>query len=298
MGSRAITPDLYERLVSAFRQDTNIAKASRVAGCSQPTAKKAWHKAWPRKGFKPIADVMREEQIAARAKLAAEHAARLASQQKEREDARQQAIQSRQQEGQMIVLGRTNALQATAVAGGLLKGARALAAEVQKQLDDESKKAPADRMPAGQRLALIQRILACHESVVRAAHEQMRMERLFLGQPTDIIAHIDLTDTSGEMTTADLEVRAAGFLQALHAHQRRRALMAKHHNNVSQDDAVDGQGERIIDVDPIHDNFDEDMPGEALDLDPDAPTVDQTATSDTNEVKPQASPTTPKTVQT
>lgn len=229
MGTRAITQDLYDRLIVAFRtSNQSYANASRLAGCTEGTAKKAFNKGWPRKGWLPVKQVLLEEQLAARSALQRAALAKAEMQEKEREQARQQAVQSRQQEGQMVTLLRTNALQGAALAGQLLKGARALSTQVTKQLEDEAKAVPGAELPAGARLALIQRALSVSEAVVRASAETMKMERLYLGEPTDVIAHIDLT--AADMTGAELETRAAGFADAVRSYNERKKRLARHHN--------------------------------------------------------------------
>lgn len=218
MGSRRITPDLIERLVQAFRDDMSFAKAAIHAGCDPATSARAFKVGWPRKGFPPISQVLKDEQIAARAALQRDHAAKIAAQEKERDEARKQAVQSRAQEGQMVTLARTASLQAITVSSQLLGGARKLAGVVAKQLEAESQKAPADQMSPHGIVGLLDRITTISEKINRAAHQAMVMERLHLGQPTDIIAHVDQSDDDMTLEAAELRIKAAQ--QALESAQR------------------------------------------------------------------------------
>jgi hypothetical protein len=220
MGSRAIDSTLIDALTAAFRMDQgNVTKAARDAGCTFRTAQRAWERGWPQKGFKPIKTIMVEEQLEIRARTAIEVAARAASKEKDLEMARANAVQSRVQEGQIVALARTASLQAATVSSQLLAGARKLAAVVQKSLEAEVAKQndpasdPLDHMSVGQTIQLLSRVVDIAAKINGSAYQVMQMERLHLGQPTDIIAHIDRDDE--EMTLEDAEARVKAAQQAI-----------------------------------------------------------------------------------
>lgn len=219
MARRSITVEFYERLVVAFRQEGhNYSAASRHADCMRATAEKAWEHGWPKKGFKPIKQVMLDEQMAARSRVLADQAAKQAMKEKEAETARTQAVQARAQEGQMVQLARGASLQALSVSSSLLMGARQLAAQVKIALENEAKKPPTEQMSIGSTLSMLSRVVSISSSINSAAHEAMVMERLHLGKPTDIIGVVD--GDMDSITLEDASARIAAAQQALESANR------------------------------------------------------------------------------
>lgn len=229
MGRRAITQEVYENIVRAFHEVDKhgtaavpeYTHAARLAGVDRKTAERAWSVGWPKKGMPSVQSVMVEEQLAARARLQAEHATKIAQQQREREEARKQAVEARAQEGQVVQLARTSSLQALAISNQLLGGARKLAGIVRTTLEAEATKPPTEQMSARALLDLMGRVTSMSESINRAAHAAMTMERLHLGQPTQIIEHVDDRD---DLTMEEAMLRVQAAQQAIDTAQRSAKL--------------------------------------------------------------------------
>lgn len=65
--NKVLTQKVYNLLIDAFRKTpNNSSQASMAVGISPPTAKRGWYFGWPRQGWKPIKDVLKEEQQLAR----------------------------------------------------------------------------------------------------------------------------------------------------------------------------------------------------------------------------------------
>ncbi len=226
MGRKAVTPELYEALVAAFRdaeshkgeEGVNMAAAARLARCDQRTAKRGYERGWSAKGMLPIRSLLIREHMEARARLQQEARAQAERAENERQAARAQAVQARVQEGQMVTVARATSLQALALANHLLTGGRALAAQVKDALEAEAKRPPGERMALGPALTLLGRVAAAGESINRAAHQAMVMERLHLGRPTEVIAMVDADDLSLDDARARLAAATAAIANAERAH--------------------------------------------------------------------------------
>lgn len=122
MGAKALTPELYEKLLDAFRESpANYARAAGLAGCAWRTAKTAWHEGWARKPYaRPIRDVLDEERDAARAlRQKQEHEANTREQDRAIQE-RLSAIDARAQENKGAKLSRENAINLAIVSGKAL----------------------------------------------------------------------------------------------------------------------------------------------------------------------------------
>jgi hypothetical protein len=228
MPRAVITDEVFDRLVQAFRESPgNIEHARRAAQCGRKLAERAWEKGWPnfRNGVS-VQDIFREEQQAARAKLLAEAAAKTAMAEKEREEARKQAIEARKQEGQLVTMARQSCLQAMVVVGTCITAGKTLAMSLKKHIDEEAKKPdtipdPHDptktipnpyRLPMSQAIYMLGRIADITGRLNAAAHLAMQMERLHLGQPNEIIG---ITTGKEDITLEEAELRIRAAEQAL-----------------------------------------------------------------------------------
>lgn len=259
MGRRAVTQNLYDDLVRAFRdRPGNYTQAAKAAGCQDKTAARAWNKGWPQKMLKPIKQQIEFEQMEARKVAAAEAAARRAKREKELQDARAAAVQSRAQEGQMVTMARQAALAGVSVTASLLMGCRPLAAAVKAQLEAEAKQPPVDALSMATRITLLKRVADTMETINRAAHEAMEMERLHLGSPTDAIRAID--DMAEQDTTlGDAKMRVEAAQQALESVYRQHGhLRVIEGGMLGVDDQVMAEGEK--DPQQAKDDFDEPAP--------------------------------------
>lgn len=227
MGAKALTEELYLALLKAFREfPGQHYKVATICGCDGRTALKAWGRGFPEKKWDPIEITLTREALMARSKVMAETAARRASAEKDREDAVKSGAISRAQEGQMVTLSRSGALQALTVAGNLATAARELAVVVRKKLSaeasvpdevpdptDPSKTIPNPKqITTAAGLSLLQKIVAIQAQVNNLAHESMNMERLYLGEPTQLVG---VVHQQSEMTMEELEVRIEMATEAL-----------------------------------------------------------------------------------
>lgn len=176
-------------------------------------AKRAWERGWPHfRGGDSIQEIFRKEQVAARAALLAEQAARRGQIEKDRDDARKQAIEARKIEGQMVSLARAGTLSGLAVVSSLVPAAKKLAEMVKKDL--EATIASGKDLSASQAVHLLGRIVDLQVRMNGAGQVAMQMERLHLGQPTEIIG---LTGNALEddMTLEEAQERIKAAEQAL-----------------------------------------------------------------------------------
>lgn len=241
MARRKISLDTWNSLVDSFRSNPfSIGVASRRTGLDRRTCSKAWNQGLPAfAGGESIKSIMQREEIEARAELERENLeARQRAQDKYSNDldhARENAIQARTAEGQMVDLGRSNAVKSLQAVAELLTTAEQLAQRTRDKLDtmlredkensDENNRCPfCDHTPTkftpGEIISLLERIGLLSKRITEQAEIAMRMERLHLGQPTDILGWTD----EKEITTADAEERMSVAGKAVESALKRRAM--------------------------------------------------------------------------
>lgn len=224
MSSRAITQDLVAALLDFFRrQPGDISEAARYAQCSRPTARKAWAKGFPgHHNGKPLEQVIKEEQAAARAEMLRETQARAAQAERDREDARKAAVQARKEEGMMVQGTRAVTGQAIVMAQKVITGSNALAERLKQILQTEATKPTPDLTPIAMMNLLREASLVVNR-LNDAAYQTMQMERLHLGEPTTIVG---VTATTGggnvpiDITLEEAEIRIKAAQAAVAAHRR------------------------------------------------------------------------------
>lgn len=214
-----------------------FAPAARIAGVSPKTAEKAWRRGWPGQGLAPIETIIAEEQRAARALIEQQRKAALAKEQLEKENARKDAELALQQEGQMVRLGRAATLQLTAntavLAQQVGKMREALeqrfALELQKMqlwteyeaslLTPNPKPKPVLDKPAlhlDHLLHLLNRTGDYTGKVLDNARKVMEMERLILGEPTNIIGLANASSqASREISLEEADIRREAANRAI-----------------------------------------------------------------------------------
>jgi len=188
-----IDQQAYDKMLVAYRDKPGIARqCSFATGYDQRTCRRAWQTGWPARGFRPIAEVLEDEQAAARARL---HAAReqelratagerTVQQQRDHALAAEDAVQNRADEARMVRAARHNAMGLMAVVQRLLKGANQLAADVETHL---SKQALGDGKDGtwtpSKATALFHQIASTTRAANESAKLAQSMERSLLGQP-------------------------------------------------------------------------------------------------------------------
>lgn len=262
-----ITPAVYDALLSSYREHpANHNQAAVRAGCTWRTAKKAWENGWLDKGLPAIEAVIAEEKLQAQTKIRAEMAAKRAAEEAEREGAYTQALEARKQEGQVVQLTRAQSLQNLAVAVQLAQAARVLAPAIKDFVDvevtkmkawtayergvadgsinpnDPSKVPPFAKasMSAHSATLMIQRITTLNGQIVQTARQAMEMERLHVGEPTNILG---VMMNRREMTMEEVEARMMAAVEAFEAFKRTGGA-------ATLDAGLDTPliGERVVDV--------------------------------------------------
>lgn len=143
--------------------------------------------------MRPIAEVIADEQAAARARLheqrerELQEAAAAGKQQAvvERRFATYDAVEARAQEGQMVRAARANAMGLIATCQRLLRGANKLSEKVEEKLKNEDVKLSAAT-------ALFHQIASTTRAANEAARLAQQMERSLLGEPESWVGlHVD-----------------------------------------------------------------------------------------------------------
>lgn len=223
--------ETWDRLVAFLRGcDTpNFAAAARECGCSVPTVRRAYRQGYPGADppRPPIETILNEEKIAARAAMSGtiEDEARrraleeTARQRREAEKARQDAVEARRQEAQMVRSQRGNILALIGISGTVLRGALKLADTIRTELEDAA--AGTAKMSIEQKMVILTRTGLLTQRIAAAAGDVVKMERLLLGEPTEILAHKDLTEVDFDSAIAELE-RGAEVAKRIRERQERK----------------------------------------------------------------------------
>jgi len=202
MGSTHINHEKYSRLLQAFREaPANVSRCAAACGCSRPTARKAWLEGWPERELRPIKDVYREEQLAARARLnqqREDELARLAKQQAEvgeaaiQERARDDSIESIVEETKMVRASRHSAMALQVVVQRLLRGGAQLAEKIEEKLGSED-------LSPHKAIILFREIASMTRQANESARLSQQMEHSLVGKPDQWIG------VAGELSPQDVE---------------------------------------------------------------------------------------------
>lgn len=187
-------------------------------------------------GGKPISELIREEQIDARADMLKSKSAERALVEEARRKAREHAVDAMKQEGLMVSVGRGLATQSIAAAAEMLRSAQKLGVRVREKLDqmliedtaaltNPALQCPHCKRPSTMHIGSIVKLLddmqRVTRNVVQNAHQVMVMERLHLGRPTEIIG---VEDTTAPATLGEAAQRTAAVARALESAARRGLL--------------------------------------------------------------------------
>jgi hypothetical protein len=208
---------LWDRLVEAFREDPgNVKGAARRVGVTPKTAHRAWHKGYPTRGpwgRKSIRQLVEEERDVATSRLQherdiqeLEEDRRVLEAERDREAMRQRAIDTRAQEGRLVQVTRVSVMNALAAA---IKQAEGLGHAMSKLGGSMIAMAMEDKLSPKQTSELTQymrRYATTLRELTVAGETAMKMERLYLGEPTQTIGIVQDLD----MMPLDELVRLAG----------------------------------------------------------------------------------------
>ena len=216
MGKRKVTQELYDEMITAFRQTKGepLAKSARLAGVDVRTMQRAWEFGWPTKNFEAIQTIFEREQARARALLERERQEGLAQIAKERADSETQAANARKQEGQTVELMRGIALRQVAAGAKLTTDTAILHDHVKTCIATLTKLSPNDAkyMTAEKALNLSQRIATICNSIASFARTAMELERLHLGEPTH---QVNVVYQQQNLTRDELRIRMSNAIEVL-----------------------------------------------------------------------------------
>lgn len=202
-----MTREHYDKMLEAYRQiPESHRNAGLAAGVAFKTARKFWREGSPRQGWPPIKDIIKAEQIAARAASDA-HAKALAIEASERmqdvaeqelaqhaavaraeqDAARQQAIATRVSEGKMVAAARGNTIGLLSLLGRCLKGAMKSADWLEQALETGMVPGTSTPLTYQQRMNTLRIFGSLAERSDRAVHTILQAERLLMGEPTEVI---------------------------------------------------------------------------------------------------------------
>lgn len=221
--------DTWDALVEAYRGDPgNHSRAARLAGVQWRTARRAYEVGYPERPWatKSIKQLLHEDAELGRARaqleadrLEVEEERRVTDADRDREAARQHAARAKTEEAVLVSAARAAAMRGLAAAieasGGLRAAMRKVGEELTMMSNEVKPLSAADRtflVQTGRRFASILRDLAS------AGQVAMEMERLYLGEPTQVVGVKSVED---EATTEEL-VRMAGYADEVlrRAHER------------------------------------------------------------------------------
>lgn len=230
--SGRVDQPLWDKLLEAYREDPgNHSAAARHAGVQRRTARRAWDTGYPERpwGAKSIRDMIRDEAELARSRLQLEADQQELEEDKatldadrDRERARLHAVQSREQEGKLVVGTRVATMNALAAAmkasDGLTHAMTKLGGKlVEVALQAESL--------TDKQMSTLSNVLRRYSSTLRelsaAGQTAMEMERLYLGEPSQIIG------VTSELDTMPLQelVKLAGYQDELLQDAAKRGLI-------------------------------------------------------------------------
>lgn len=184
MGRRAITRELYDRIVEGYRQAPgNATYAARYSGVDRRTAGKAWAKGWPAFTWAiPIREVIRQEMESARAERIRLQEEERAHQQRERDRARQDAVKTQAEELQATAAARQSAIVFSGLTRSLMVAMVPLAQTLKQNLETRWQ----DLTPQQ-----VTKVFSDAAYIVKASNESVKLalevERLRNNEPTSIL---------------------------------------------------------------------------------------------------------------
>lgn len=229
--SKRLDQPTWDLLLESYRSDPgNHSAASRHALVQRKTAKRAWEVGCPGKpwGLQAIKDMVAADADLARGRLQLEaDQAELAGDQealeaeRDREAVRQHAIVARKEEATLVVLARQASIRAIAGAIEASVGMRAAMKRIGTELETIAGGGPLTRKEMMDLSNLLRRYAATVREITVAGQMSMEMERLYMGEPTEIIGVQTELDT---MPMQEL-VKMAGYQDSVLQRAQERGLV-------------------------------------------------------------------------
>ncbi len=195
-GKKTITHAKYLELLEAFRIHGDNFKAVKDAcGVHWNTAKRAWLRGWSDQKSKPwalpIQQVIKDEQVQARAALQREKEATLGDHRVARQDALRDAVakgfddlvDSRSKQGKVIRAARENSIASLIVSQKLLKAAIPLSDKIVEELNENNS------LTVFERMRLMRQLGRFASDAIETAQVVEEMERKALGEP-DVLLEV------------------------------------------------------------------------------------------------------------
>lgn len=212
MARRKLEPEDYRRVLDGYRQGLTIAGICRHSGLSREGVESLWLKGLKRKERKldmePIRDLIEREQVQIRAEMQRSRERDAATIDSEASLALKQALEARQQEAQLVQLGRASAIQGLATSVNMTLVARKLGERAREDIEKRMKLGEIEPELA---LRWLQRIADICAKLMQQALAALELERRFLNEPDKIIELRHKVDAqsaeAAELTWAEVEAR-------------------------------------------------------------------------------------------
>lgn len=210
---RRISKAKFDKAVKAFREKPqNYSNAKRAAGISFDSAKRLWFFGIPSAEFSapPIKDMLGSEKELGRAerelkkkKDAIEEVRDELADEIRAEAARRDAIDAREKEGQILKLARQNAISSMA---SLVRIGQGIQVVSQKTLESLNKIANEEDYDHSKGIAVLRAYAKSIREVASASQTIMEMERLYMGEPTEIVGvTTDIDNLTIEQLAKEIE---------------------------------------------------------------------------------------------
>lgn len=229
--SKRLDQATFDLLLEAYRADPgNHSNAARHALVQRKTAKRAWEVGAPDKpwGVKPIKQLIAEDAELARSKAMLEEErmgldidTTLFEADRDREAVRQHAILAKKEEAILVGLARKTSVRALAAAAAASEGLASVMRKLGQELETIGNGGPLTRKEQSDITMMARRYAATVREVVAAGQMSMEMERLYLGEPTQIIG---IETEYDAMPTNEL-VKLAGYQDEVLKRAQERGLV-------------------------------------------------------------------------
>jgi hypothetical protein len=191
VGKKAISRELYEQMLEAFREEPgNVGYVAKKCDVEYRTAAKCWKVGWESKYFDPAKDKIEQELIAEQLATRARLANSIKSDTKS-EVVRQDAVEIRTHETKMVRGARENCIALMACSQKLLGGAFQLSARLGELLRNE-------QVGVKDGIAVLATIGKLIKDGNESAKLSLVLERLLVGAPTEIIGLTNITVADAE----------------------------------------------------------------------------------------------------
>lgn len=215
MARRPVTREFYDALVIAFREAPgNAAFASRRVFCERRMAMRGWLHGWPAYPWAhPIKLLLEQEQVTAQAASRRAVISAQAAQEAERDTARQEAVEARTQEAQMLRAARGDVLASLVLAADLVGAMRVAVAAIKAGLLPGPGGAPPEISPTAA-MGLLTRHATLVQKAVGAAEAVIQLSRLERGAST---VNVGLGIPEEALTPGQIDEELAAIAEVLGA---------------------------------------------------------------------------------